>query len=374
MKGFLILVGLSGCFYIDPINQRPSLAIVNTTGDVIGRGQIGVTLRAEVSDPEGQIVQLDWRMYVCDDASVFETCDQQPAREDSSTDFVFAAPSFRAAGGPAQSLLIELDGVDDLGAKAQPSQQLIIPLGNGAPTLITSNASAYGQTINTPLDIFAIYGDPDDNPDNVTLTFELFSPTASTATLSDTCTPQPGCLMPADATKREQGKRFTPDVPGQWEVRVTATDLLDGSASVIETVIVVFDQLPCIGQVTPAAPPPDSQLPVGDPTLFQVYQVLDAIDPYPTNLADPILGQSEFHWSIKRNTGARQALPTETGNTLAFDPESFSPGDVVELRVEIEDRGSPFPLTCDPVEPTCQLDPTLVPTCLQRQTWKVVVQ
>ena len=126
--------------------------------------------------------------------------------------------------------------------------------------------------------------------------------------------------------------------------------------------------------VSPTAPPQDNQLPVSDPTLFQVHQIIDAIDPYPTNVNDQILGQSEFHWSMKVNTGARQTLPTETGNSLAFDPAAFAPGDIVELRVEIEDRGSPFPLTCDPSDATCQLDPTLVPTCLQRQTWKVVVQ
>ncbi len=375
----LFLIVLGGCFYVDPINQRPSLEIRNTSGELIERGAPAVTLTAEVNDPEGQIVELAWRMFVCDDASSFATCDQTPAKEATSPTFVFAAPVARKNGTPAQSLLIELDGIDDLGASARPSQQLIIPLTNGKPTLTTSHASSYGSTVGTPIDVFAVYGDRDDTAANVTLTYELFSPSASTATLENVCALLPNgvCPEPEDDTQLQDGVRFTPDVVGEWQVKVTASDPLggvDGSTTVIETVVVVVDQLPCLGVVSPAPPAAPNQLPVGEPTLFQVHQIVDAIDPFPTDLDDPILGQSGFHWSIKVGSGTRQTLPTETGNSLAFDPASFSPGDVVELRVEIEDRGSPFPLTCDAVDPTCELDPTLVPACLQRQTWKVRVQ
>jgi len=386
VKGFLLIssVLFGGCFYVDPINQRPSLEIVNSNSEIVDRGTPAVTLSARVDDPDGHIVNLAWRMFICDDAVDFSTCDQTPAREATAPTFVFDAPAKRADGSAAESLLIELDGIDDLGARARPPQQLIIPLGNGEPTIVTSHTSSYGKTVGTPIDVFVVFGDPDDGADNVDLEYVLFPPSASTATPTPVCPLLPGavCPPPDDDTKLQDGIRFTPDVIGEWQVRVTARDPLahadtgstDGVTTLSETIVVVVDQLPCLGVVSPAAPPPDSQLPISEATLFQVHQIVDAIDPFPTNVTDPILGQSQFHWSMKVNAGGRQNLPTETGNSLAFDPAAFTPGDIVELRVEIEDRGSPFPLTCDPNDATCQLDPTLVPACLQRQTWKVVVQ
>jgi len=368
---------LGGCFYVDPINQRPSLEILNRSGQTIARGQEGVMLEAVVDDPDGQFVKLHWRLYICDDATEFATCDPEPALESSSPLFTFDAPVLRAVGTPAQSLLVQLEGVDDHGATARPSQQLIIPLGDASPRLEVDHESNYGATVGTPIDVFAVYDDPDDPADTVTLTFELFAPALSSATLADVCTPQPGCLTPADPTKLEQGKRFVPDVPGNWEVHVTATDPVGGDAGTFtlsHTVVVVPDQLPCLGPITPLAPAAGATLPIDVPTVFEVYSVDDALDPYPTDLGDPLLGQAQFHWSIRVNGGARQSLDTETGNLLAFDPDSFVPGDTVELRVEVADRSGTFPApTCGDGEPTCALDTTR-PSCLQRQTWAVEVQ
>jgi len=374
----LIALVAGGCFYTDPINQRPSLAILNHSGQAIERGQQGVTLEAVTNDPDGQFVRLHWRLYICDDAADFATCDAAPAKESSNPMFVFDAPILRGdQTTPAQSLLIELEGVDELGATARPSQQLIIPLADGRPVVDVQHDSNYQSTVDTPIDVFAVYGDPDDPAESVDLTFELFSPTLSTVTLDDICTPQPGCLTPADPKQREQGKRFTPDVIGNWEVRVTATDPVgdpDGTTTVSHTIVVTADQLPCLGQTSPLAPPVGSTLPVDAPTLFQVLNVADALDPYPTNINDPLLQQARFHWSLKVGAGTRQLLDTEEGNSLAFDPASFVPGEQVELRVEIADRGGVFPSpSCVDTEPTCALDTTR-PSCLQRLTWAVEIR
>lgn len=384
VKSFLLITTalLGGCFYVDPINQRPSLEIENTSAETIERGEAGVTLIAHVDDPEGQIVKLDWKVFACDDASNVATCDAGAKAEGSDATFVFDAPVARSSGSPAESLLVELSGIDDLGAEARPKQQLIIPLSNAKPSVVVTQSAKYGKTVGTPIDLFAVYGDADDTADNVTFDFKLFSPTLSSVKGPDDLCDATTCPKPADETKLQIGKTFTPDVIGNWMVQIIARDEAgrtdpdgtDGNTVLVETVVVVVDQLPCLGVVSPAAPPEPSQLPVGEPTLFQVFQIVDALDPYPTNVTDPILGQSDFHWSIKLNNDARQTLATETGNSVAFDPGAFTPGDIVELRVEINDRGSPFPLTCDPADPTCQLDPTLTPACLQRQTWKVVVQ
>ena len=106
MKKLFFLSFLGGCLYLTPINQRPSLEIVNESSETIDRGQPDVTLTARVNDPEGHLVNLAWRMFVCDDASSVATCDDMPAEEGTGAAFVFTAPIARANGTPAMSLLI----------------------------------------------------------------------------------------------------------------------------------------------------------------------------------------------------------------------------------------------------------------------------
>ncbi len=388
----LVLIALTGgCFYTtDPVNQRPSLEIVNASSSTITRGQKDVTLRAVTNDPEGQFVALHWRLYICDDANNFDTCDQVPAIESSSRDFVFDAPVLRkdpdgigpVTAAPAKSLRVDLEGTDDLGATARPSQELIIPLGDGVPTLDVQHDSKYETTLGTPISVFTVYGDPDDPAASVTLGFNLFSPMLSAVTLADFCTPQPGCLTPADPLQLEVGKTFTPDKLGEWKVEVTATDpvgmmpgAVEGKTTVIHSILVVADRVPCIGEVDPLAPPSPTTLPLGDPTLFQIHNVDDALDPFPSDVNDPVLGTTQFHWSLEVNGGPRVQLDTEAGNSFAFDPANFIPGDLVEVRAEIADHVNPFPLAagCDPTQQTCSLD-TSRPACIQRQSWTVEIR
>jgi hypothetical protein len=368
----LIAPLLGGCFfYTEEINQRPSLEIVNPSGTAVTRGQENVQLFAVTSDPDADFVELHWRMNVCADAADFSTCDEEPVLESSSNSISFTAPVLRANNDPAESLRVVLEGVDEYGAVARPTQQLNIPLGNGLPTITLTDESKYGFTKNTPVDVFAVYGDPDDGAAAVTLSFELESPALSNATLSDVCTADT-CPVPSDSTKLQHGVRFTPDIEGSWVVRVTANDPIgapDGQTTSSHTVVVSIDKFPCLGLVSPIAPEVPTTLPLSDPTLFQVHQVIDALDPFPTNLADPLLSQAQFRWSIDR-----QVQPT-TGNSFAFDPAVFAPGQLVEVRVELADRTNPFPnaATCDDNSQICEHEVT-VPACLQRQSWVVEVR
>jgi hypothetical protein len=374
----LASVSAGGCFYTDPINQRPSLEILNTSGQTITRGQPNVTLQAIVDDPDDSFVALHWRLYACADATDFATCDPSPVREISSQTFVFDAPIKRANGQPATSLLVELEGTDDRGATARPSQQLVIPLGDGVPTLEIVHVSNYDTTVGTPIDIFSTFGDPDDKgPDGklplVTLSYEVFAPALSTAALGDLCAPdEPKCATSDDTLLRE-GKRITPDVTGEWMIEVTAVDPIgampgstEGKTVVTHSIQVVSDQVPCMGVQTPLAPPAGSSIPLEDPTLFKIFSVSDALDPFPANTNDPLLAPAQFRWSIGVNGGALSVLDTEVGNSIAFDPASFVPGDLVEIRADIGDRANGFP--------QCATDTCGPPDCLQRQTWTVEVR
>ena len=116
---------------------------------------------------------------------------------------------------------------------------------------------------------------------------------------------------------------------------------------------------------------PNTTIPISDPTLFQVLVVADDLDPYPSVPNDPILGTTEFHWSIVPPGGTRQSLGGVTGSGVALDPNSYTPGDLVELRVEIQDRNH-TPVNCPDTDLTCSVISDQ--SCLQRLTWRVEVR
>ena len=176
----------------------------------------------------------------------------------------------------------------------------------------------------------------------------------------------------SDENHRQEGKLFTPHGVGDWTIHVTATDPLLAQATQDLTVHANADTLPCVAEWAPAATTdPGTTLPLTDPTLFQVMVVTDDLDFYPSVPNDPNHGATEFHWSIVPPGGSRQTLSSVTGNAVALDPDSYTPGDVVELRVEIEDRNHRA-VSCPDTDLTCSLTPD--PSCSQRLTWRVEVR
>jgi hypothetical protein len=113
-------------------------------------------------------------------------------------------------------------------------------------------------------------------------------------------------------------------------------------------------------------------LPVAEPTLFQVPLVTDDLDPYPPLSGDPHFGTTTFAWSmLTPGSPGREILVGATGNTFDFDPDAFTPGEIVELRVEIFDRKHTA-IPCADRDATCSVDASS--DCIQRQTWRVEVR
>jgi hypothetical protein len=88
-----------------------------------------------------------------------------------------------------------------------------------------------------------------------------------------------------------------------------------------------------------------------------------------------VLRPTTFSWSIlPPGASTRQPLAV-TGNQVALDPASYSPGDIVELRVEIADRAmilNNTAISCADNIPTCSVISDA--SCIQRQTWRVEVR
>lgn len=363
----LVVGTLTGCFYVEPINQRPSLDIRRDSSDSVQRGQT-VRLYTKEDDPEGHTIFYSWSVRACTDAIDLSTCDDTAFDTGEQSEFTFTVPRYLADNATTvRALHVELTGVDEYGGALKFPQVETIAVVNASPLLEVEERSAYNFVVDTPVDLFAQYSDPDDDLEKVTLDWTAFSPTQATATLMDLTVP-PG----TDPSIANVGKTFRPNVLGEWQVRVIARDEVGPPAEKLIMFQVGPDKAPCLAQWSPIAPTaPTSYLPITETTIFQVPIVSDDLDRYPGN-ANPqpgdILGQATFQWSIKR-PGAPGFANLGTTNQVAIDPQQFAPGDRFEVRVEIADRNE-TPLACAPGDQTCAVDANR-PGCLQRQTWRV---
>lgn len=368
----LVLLGglVPGCFYADPINQRPSLEIENASSEEVHRGDV-VRLRARWDDPDGHYVSVRWRVYACTDATRPTACDDEPFEESSSDLLELVVPTQRVSPVvPVESLRVVLEATDELGATARPTQELVIPVVNRPPTIELDRSSRYKYVAGAPIRLFAKVGDLDDGIAGLRpLVWEVFGPPQTSYTLED----DPDFVAdPPDPEFQHVAKVFTPDGQGEWMVRVTAIDALGAEDRETMEISVVSDGPPCLAQLAPIVPPAGATLPVSEPTLFRVPIVVDDLDVYPPQPGDPVLGTATFAWSLRAPGQSTHAtIAGATGNTFAFDPASYALGEVVEVRVQIYDR-SETAIPCIDSEATCSVIST--PTCIQRQTWRVEVR
>jgi hypothetical protein len=360
-----MLMLASGCFYIDPINQRPSADIIQRTSGTLYRGD-DLVLDASTYDPEGQTVEVVWRAYACTDATTPDGCDAAPFYTDVLTTVSILVPKLRADKvTPVSALRVILEAHDSDGAVAKPSQELLVAVEDKPPDLTPSASPREGNVRGTAIDLYVKVGDQDDGAAAVKpLDWQVFGPASQPAyTLVDK-----GAL-PQDPT--QFWKVFTPMGTGDWDIQITATDPLGAQTVAHLPITVVDDHAPCLAQWAPLAPPAGSTLPMQDPTLFEVLVVQDDLDPYPAVPTDPVKGTTEFSWSIlPPGATTRQPLAID-GNSVALDPASYKPGDVLELRVEIQDRNHTAIPCADSVDVCSVISDT---TCNQRLTWHVEVR
>ncbi|MDB4954521.1 MAG: hypothetical protein JWO36_2090 [Myxococcales bacterium] len=365
----------AGCFYGDPINQRPSIEIVTDSSTTPHRGD-HVKLHASVNDPENQFVTLTWHAQACEKAEDLATCDKAFFSWIGDHPDITIPSRLEDGITSVQSLRVVLEAQDDHGATAKPTQVLVVPLADIPPDLALSKRSLHGSVVGVPIDFYAKVGDADDGPDAVTLDWVVFSPPSQPASTLIDIPNVPQDL--ADHAHITTGKRFVPMGVGDWDIQVTATDPQtsahpDGVSTVQHLLVsVVPDHAPCLGTVAPLAAPVGQALPLYDPTLFAVLVVNDDLDVFPANPSDPLFGDATFHWSLLApGATTRQPLAGVISNSFAIDPASYTPGDFVELRVEIEDRNH-TPITCADGSPTCSVISD--PSCVQRLTWRMEIR
>ena len=363
-----VALGLSGCFYTDEINQRPGVSI-NAAGNQVYRGD-HVKLSAESDDPEDHAVSYTWRAYACSDGAGGADCDQVPFYTEILPEAEFDVPLLR--GNPAlplRNVRVVLEGKDELGATAKPMQELVIVALDRPPGVELARNGTFVMTPMREVIIYATVSDFDDGPEALGMpTWEVFAPSQVPYDLLDV----PAMSDPNDPAHKTFAKAFKPHAIGDWEIRVTAADPYDQKTTKSLFLSVVAPPPPCIAQVSPIVPPAGAALPITEPTLFRVPVVIDDLDVYPPQPDDPALGITKFQWSFMGPGGiVHSSVPGATGNSFSLDPATFTPGDIVEVRVEIYDRQL-TPLACPDSDATCST--ISMPSCIQRQTWRVEVR
>jgi hypothetical protein len=360
---------LTGCLYLDPINQKPRLstvecAIAGSPGrscDLVHRGDL-LELTVDLTDRDGDEskASFSWKAYRCSDPKAKE-CDDNAYDEQSTPMAKIEVPSDLAG---VHSILVDLDARDERGAAVEQSPEYTI---NDAPTLETRQA-AHSYVVGGPVELYAKYGDLDDGPLGVALQWDVVAPAPAAVALEE-------LAVPADFTDLAHattGKLIVPDRTGAWDVRVTASDGLNAPVEKHLQFTVGPDEAPCIAQSRPLVPPDDAALPIAEPTRFDVPLVIDDLDPYPPLSDDPHFGTTAFEWSILApGSPGRQILVGSTGNSVELDPDAFTPGDIVELRVEVLDRNRTA-IPCPDPAATCSV--SAPSACIQRQTWRVEVR
>jgi hypothetical protein len=355
---------LGGCFYVESINQRPSLDIrQDAVGDVFRNEDVSFT--AVVVDPDDSAVDVSWHVYACTDATTFSSCDAESSVTGDQRNFAFTVPMNRIDNTtPTRGIRIVLDGIDDRGASSKPSDQLQLEVKDRNPDLELRRDSIYKQpgpqfVVDTPIDIFAVYGDGDNELQTLTVIRDVLSPTQVPINIVEKPIMDP-------AGKKQIWWELTPQVVGEWAVEVTVKDPSGNEIKKSEKMTVVADRAPCLDTVTPIVPPPGAE--IFDETLFQVIGVNDDLDSYPRTSGGTLFGEPTFAWTVLGPTGGRQVV--STSKQFQFDPDVYVPGTTVEIRVEIKDRKL-SPVNCADGDATCSIGAT---SCIQRQTWRVVAR
>jgi hypothetical protein len=356
-----LVASSAGCFYVDPINERPSADIEWVDPAQPDRGGF-VQVEPHIYDPDGDQTVATWTAFACDSTG----CDSLAFETATSYTFGFTAPSFTDDGEPVVRVRVELSVVDEWGAAAVPGQTLDIIVGNAAPSLAPVQRSGRffrgAYPVGTPVRLTAQGRDDDDGPTGLTFDDAVVYPPTG-ATLEDATFARVDDATPDGEAVWE----LVAEVPGLWEVEVTVRDFAEGASERVG-VPVAADHPPCIGAADPAFPPEGARIVVDESRRFSVLAIDDDLDLYPAPAPDDeILGAASFRWYLAGPDGVFQEL-TVDGNGIDVDPGLWAPGDPLDLRVEAVDQVD-RPL-CDPAMATCEL----VAGCFQRRTWSLEVR
>jgi hypothetical protein len=332
-----------GCFYTQVINAPPVAAIARLDpGTPVTPGP-DRPLRVTASgsrDPDGDALTYVWRARVgAGDAHIVGGDTPQLSLPVLTHD----------------EITVSVEVIDVHGATS--SATITVPVGNRdpvfAPPVLTGSRNEESRFIfSLPVTITAAASDPDGD---------------AISGYGFAVEPPPGAAAgPHGVAVPPDGWRLEPDVAGDWQVTITASDAYGGSATQLVTVSVAADAAPYIASTRPAwsAASRVILLRSAGPRRFEVVAVADDLDPYPATAG------ARFRWWVRLPGGPLAEVAGLDAAELTVDPAELDAGDVLDVRVEVADRVARA-LPCPAAQPACSLTAN---DRYQRITWTVEVR
>lgn len=356
--------GTTGCLYVDTINTPPQAEIeVGQERDYF-RGEEVEFSAGKSFDPDGDRLFYVFAAEVCGGGGAVCAPLTDLAADLSRLRVLVPTTVGDRPDVAVDVVRAQVTVADDHGAISIAEASW--PVSNAPPVVQLQAQSEYQRAdnqfpVSLPIRIVAQVEDADDDPGATVLEWRLSErPLASqTGAYSFEELSGPGVLDPA--------YELIPDVPGVWEVSVTATDAAGTTVEVSITLTVAGDAAPCIVGTNRATTFTHLLDADGVPVSFSVLEVVDEFDPFPATSG----GATEFRWSMAGPLGP--GFDSVGGNAPSFtiDPAQYSPGDAIDLRVEALDRVPEHEPVCAASEPTCSVDSD---QCLQRLTWRIEIR
>jgi hypothetical protein len=389
----LAALGWSGCLlFSESVNKAPVVTITPPSQPVVRDEK--VLFSATVHDDKDSLAKI--KLYWNEFKSSNEGCDWiTPAAwlgviDEYTTPWASDAPyPFTAKSLDVVCLCVR--AVDHQGAAGQACQR-IQPV-NPIPTAVIKDvqgvASGQMRPLCSKIHLSAEdsrYPDGDQPSFDWSLTYTGADPVAGKAVKLASC----------DKAKPTQHMCFSADVTGTYEAKLTVTDtvLVNGAPSVSRSepasflIPVNVDMPPCLINTDPDMKIQRvilSRNPGSDSSLasrtFQVNSAPDDCDEY--DFENGSVGGAKLLWSIYDSTEVTPTWryldnPTKEWTIRQSDFPNARPGDIIKLRVEVNDsRTEEHRITCSPDVTFCCGSGECrgaSDECVRWTTWKVQFQ
>jgi len=355
---------VTGCLYtekIQPLNKVPQAIIgLRTDQDLVFVGE-RVILSAESShDPENKDLTYEWSLeYEVGLEDPYKECGPQ-ANADScnggTTENCCFIPLAKT------NYTISLRVYDRDGLRSELVQKEVFVNNRPPSAEITTETPSNDQSHYTVGQEIWLHGfrsgDPDEG-DALSYAWDAERPPASQSGVF-VFEPSNTSYEPTDDPLARQRCLVIPDVSGSYLISLTVDD---GELSHTDErhLEVDPDAPPCISDTSPGDATKNDFLvfDLTQPHRLEVLRVEDDLDAYPPE------GGIHFDWTISEDAGATfRPVGGHHEPYLDLFPDDFTPGQVVWVRVEAQDRKE-RELNCGEVELRC----SLVPNCPQWVTW-----
>jgi hypothetical protein len=360
------LLGLSGCLYLDGINDPPEARMVLVPDEnYIYIGDKVWINASGTSDAQDPMDRLHFRFDVEHTLSPDSPSPQKCAAYQEKWEYCFIA-------GAKVEYRVTLRVTDDAGAVSWAEPVLVV-VNNRDPV-----AECRFDTFSKPNNHFIVGREvwmtgveSFDQDEGDVLSYHWEERLRPTNSLTADFVMQRSDLTGEPTSDPEAAVRLLviPDVPGSYEVGLRVADVPDPDPDDLSNLCQLFfevdpDEEPCIASTSPDFATGTLVFDRFDVRRLEVTQVTDDLDPFPGSAS----GETDFQWQIEEAPGAGfMDIPGYGFSYLDLDGGQFALNQWIRVRVVALDRAAHDLSSCPVTLATCALRAG----CFQWVTWDI---